>query len=509
MNTSLCWPLPKMRSPPRLLCSSVRTIAPHALPELRSPPCCLPTIPVPWSRHWSPDRSRRLSPLQERGDQGSTPRSPLSTQSALPACQPHQVERPLASACFPFLLGPPPRPSSALVTAGLSIPAAAPALARADPQPSPPLLPGWVEPGRPRSLPPEPAPLIPGGAGADSTRVSIVPRAAFPRIATFRGRRGLARRSPSAPRGTRGALRGALLRGGAARWRAVLGDQTRWPRGVPGDAEGAPRLGEGPLHEDAQFQADARGHTTRARGSAEGTPHVGTLKPSVYPAGPGRDSRGPTLLGCAPPEHQKPRSCMLPRPDCQPCDQHPCTAVLRCCSRLHPVCIHQRPRPCGQNPSPILSLRAQTRRRHPLRVKFSIPTTVAGPVCPLPPSNPDMATVLLHPNTPTCSAWPLCPNFPPGQATPSNREHLASERVTFLFAYRALDSWCYHILALNWGLECLRGRVEAQGGKWLSPPHSGDRGPQTCPGLSPPFLNALKSDTLSYLCHLHIGSQGL
>lgn len=110
----------------------------------------------------TPDRPRGLSPLRGRGDQGSTPRSPLSTQSALPACQPHQVERLRASACFPFLLGPPP-PQFSPGHRGSEHPSC-----RTSPRPRRPsrlsaLLPAWVEPGRPGSLPAEPRPSLPAG----------------------------------------------------------------------------------------------------------------------------------------------------------------------------------------------------------------------------------------------------------------------------------------------------------------------------------------------------------
>lgn len=46
-NTGPCWPLPSP-VPTRPLCSPVSTTAPKLVPELRSPPCYLPTFPVPW-----------------------------------------------------------------------------------------------------------------------------------------------------------------------------------------------------------------------------------------------------------------------------------------------------------------------------------------------------------------------------------------------------------------------------------------------------------------------------
>lgn len=73
---------PTTWSPAGLFCSPVSTTASKPVPELRSPPCYLPTIPVPWYRELgpaslppptTPGQPQGPSPLRGRLDRGSSP----------------------------------------------------------------------------------------------------------------------------------------------------------------------------------------------------------------------------------------------------------------------------------------------------------------------------------------------------------------------------------------------------------------------------------------------------
>lgn len=212
-------------------------VAPLLPPDL---PCPLVPGPGPASVHTGSPRGP--SPLRGAGTRTAPPALP-SAHSPPAERKPHSVERPLA---FPLLpISPrtpefspahpaPLRPPGARVTAGLRFPGAArpchmqsPPLPREHrpssyrtPDPSPQTL-SFLRPScpeeraHPPSLHPEPAPLTPGGNRV-RPRQECSKGCIFPRFRA-RERQGFAQRRKS------GALRGALLRHGAARWRAGHG----------------------------------------------------------------------------------------------------------------------------------------------------------------------------------------------------------------------------------------------------------------------------------------------